>query len=295
MAKKSKKSSGVSVDFTGVDAGGRSLPDGQYASSVEGIPELKTSAESGNQYISWTFKVSEGKYKGRKVWHNTSLQPQALFNLRNLLEAMGIEVDEGEMDLELPDFEGVDVGLIVVNEKYEGKDRPRVTEFIPVEDVDGDGEGGDDDDDDDDEPPAKKSKKEAAAPAKGKKAPPKDEDEDDEADDEDDDEPPAKKGKKPAPAPAKSKKAPAKDEDEDEDEDEDGEDDDEPPAKKPAAKGKAKPKKPSFTVGQKVSFADEDDDELTGKITAIDEDEETATVKVGKDLFEVEFSDLVAA
>lgn len=245
MAKKSKKSNQVSVDFTGVSAGGRTIADNQYILTVNEVPTLETSPESGNQYIKWCFSVAEGKYKGRKLWHNTSLQPQALFNLRNLLEAMEVEVEEGDMDIDLDDFEGVSVGAIVVNEKYEGKDRPRVSEFIRAEDVEASDE---DEDEDEEETPKPKSK--SKAPAK-----------------------PAAKGKK------------AKDEDEDEDEDE-----------TPKSKSKSKTRKvPSFSVGDRVSFVDEDGDEMTGKITALDEDEDTATVKVGKTVFELDLDELVAS
>ncbi len=213
---KGKKSAGISVDFEGVEAGGRSLPDGTYACVVDGIPELKES-QGGNEYISWTLKVDSGKYKGRKVWHNTSLQPQALWNLRNMLEAMGIQVEDGAMDLELDEFEGQAVGVIVVNEKYEGKDRPRASEFIPVEDVE--------DDDGDDDP------------------------------------------------------------------EEDGADEDDEPSPKKTSRKKKAPE-PEFKVGQKVTFED-DGEEVAGKITELEE--EVATVKVGRELYEVEVSDLSAA
>lgn len=286
MAKKSsKKTSSVSVNFEGVEAGGRSLPDGQYSLAVEGVPELKTSAESGNQYISWVFKVSEGKYKGRKVWHNTSLQPQALFNLRNLLEAMGIEVDDASMDLELDEFEDSEVGALVVNEKYEGKDRPRIAEFIPTEDVES---GDEEDEDEDDDPKPKKApaKTPAKAPVKGKKKPVEEEEEDEDDEEEEEEEPAPKKSSKKAPPAKTSSKKKVEEEEEEEDEDEEEE-----PAPKKTVKKTTK-KAPAFTVGQKVTFED-DGDELTGKIVELND--EVATVKVGKDHYEIELSDLTAA
>lgn len=294
MAKKSsKKTSSVSVNFEGVEAGGRSLPDGQYSLEVEGVPELKTSAESGNQYISWVFKVTEGKYKNRKVWHNTSLQPQALFNLRNLLEAMGIEVEDASMDLELDEFEGSEVGAIVVNEKYEGKDRPRISEFIPTEDVEStDDDEEEEEEEEDDEPKPKKSssKTAAKAPVKGKKKVEEEDEDEDEDEDEEEEEPaPKKSSKKAPPAKTSSKKKPVKEEEEDEDEDE--EEEEEEPAPKKTIKKTTK-KAPAFKAGQKVTFED-DGEELTGKIVELND--EVATVKVGKDHYEIELSDLTAA
>ena len=49
---------------------------------------------------------------------------------------------------------------------------------------------------------------------------------------------------------------------------------------------------PEFEVGNKVTFED-DGEEYTGKITAIDGD--TVTVKVGKDEWELEVSEITLA
>ncbi len=47
MAKKPAKKGGVSVDFTGVEAGGgRAVPDGEYVAEVDEVT-VETSAESG--------------------------------------------------------------------------------------------------------------------------------------------------------------------------------------------------------------------------------------------------------
>lgn len=130
MAKKSAKKGGVSVDFTGVEAGGgRAIPDGEYIAEVDEVT-LETSSESGAQYLKWVFKVPEGKYKGVKIWDNTSLQPQALWRLRQLLEAMEVEVPDGAFDLELEEYVGNSIGLVIQNEKYQGKDKPRVVGYF---------------------------------------------------------------------------------------------------------------------------------------------------------------------
>jgi len=140
MPKPAKK--GVKVDFSGVEAGGGSLPDGNYIGEVKAV-ELKTGEDSGKQYLSWQWKV-----KGTTVYDNTSLQPQALWRLRGLLEAMGVEVEEGEMDLDFDDLVGHTCGLEVVNEEYQGKKKPRVTGFYSPDQGDGETE----------EAPAKSSK-----------------------------------------------------------------------------------------------------------------------------------------
>ena len=241
MAKTAK---GIKVDFSEVESQDFSLPNGPYILAVSSV-EKKRSESSGNDYLSWEYKVAEGKHKGKKVWDNTSLQPQALWRLRNLLEAMGMEIEDGEMDIDLDDLAGELVGVEIENEKYQGKNKARIINFLEVSELEGEEE-------------------EEAPPVKGKAKPaPEPEEEEEEAP------PPKAKGK------AKAKPTPEPEEEEEE----------------PVVK-KKKSSKPEFTVGQKVSFED-DGDEHTGKIIAIED--ETVTVKVGKDEWELEMSELTAA
>ena len=144
MAKRSassKKKSGskgrrrgriVSVDFTDVESGGK-IDDGEYICTVEEVEEKES--ESGNEYLNWKLKT-EG---GSTLYHITSLQPQALFNLKNTLEACGMEVPQSAFDVDLDSVIGAEVGVIVENETYQGKRRPRVVDlFSPDGEADSD-------------------------------------------------------------------------------------------------------------------------------------------------------------
>jgi hypothetical protein len=122
----------VKVNFEGVEASGN-LAEGRYLFTVEGVPEIKTSETSGNDYINWVFKTDGGK-----VWHITSLAPQALFNLRNTLEALGVEVEETVMNLDLTEYEGLTCGGEVEHEVYGGKKRARLIDIFPESELDGD-------------------------------------------------------------------------------------------------------------------------------------------------------------
>lgn len=127
-----KSKTAVKVDFTGVEASGN-LAEGRYLFTVDGIPEIKTSESSGNDYINWRFKAASGS-----VWHITSLAPQALFNLRNTLEALGVEVEETAMELDLTEYEGLTCGGEVEHEVYGGKKRARLIDIFPESELDGD-------------------------------------------------------------------------------------------------------------------------------------------------------------
>lgn len=123
-----KKRSGVEVDFTGVESGGRSVPEGNYQLEVVSCEEKESS--EGNPYLAWKYKVSEGAYKGATIYDNTSLTAKALWRLKNLLEAMGVEVPSGKMGLDLKSYVGNKVWVKIVNEVYQGKEKPRVGEFL---------------------------------------------------------------------------------------------------------------------------------------------------------------------
>lgn len=131
---KSRKTNSVKVDFTGVESSGK-LEAGRQLLTVDGVPELKTSENSGNDYINWKLKG-----EGGTVYHTTSLQPQALWNLRNLLEAMGQEVPDGALDLDLDDYDGMELGAEIDHETYQGKKKPVVVDLFPLDELDGEGE-----------------------------------------------------------------------------------------------------------------------------------------------------------
>lgn len=143
--RKSRKSNAVKVDFTGVESSGK-LEAGRQLLTVDGTPEMKTSENSGNDYINWKMKG-----KGGSVYHTTSLQPQALWNLRNLLEALGMEVPEGPIDLDLDDFDGMELGAEIDHETYQGKKKPVIVDLFPVDELDGEEDDGDEEEEDEEE------------------------------------------------------------------------------------------------------------------------------------------------
>ncbi|AUM59759.1 hypothetical protein [Pseudomonas phage PMBT14] len=124
-SRNAKPKTNVKVDFTGVEASGNH-PEGRFLFTVDGVPEIKTSENSGNDYINWKLKSDKGT-----VWHMTSLAPQALFNLRNTLESLGVEVEEAAMDLDLTEVDGLTCGGEVEFETYQGKKKSRLIDIFP--------------------------------------------------------------------------------------------------------------------------------------------------------------------
>jgi hypothetical protein len=122
-----KKGRTVSVDFEGVEAGGRSCPDGTYSAEITSVDEEESQA--GNDMLVAKWKILDGKGKGAVIWDNLSLTPQALWRFKGLLEALEVEVPDSAMDIDLDDLVGQTCTIEITNEPYEGKQRPRVTGY----------------------------------------------------------------------------------------------------------------------------------------------------------------------
>jgi hypothetical protein len=131
MARRPRKADTViTIDFKGVEGKRTVIPEGDYTFRVD---EVTREMGDKGEYLAWVFQVEEGERKGAKVWYNTSLTPQSLWNLRNLLETLGVEIPEGPLDIDLTELVELTVGGTVVHEEWQGKDRARIADFFPVE------------------------------------------------------------------------------------------------------------------------------------------------------------------
>jgi len=132
-----KKKRVVKVDMSGVEVK-RTVPEGQYRVSVSSIEQEFAEGDKSRPYLAWEFKILDGKNKGSTLYHNTSLQPQALWNLKGLLERLDVEVPDSAMDLDLDELVGQEIGVVVEHEEYNNRPRSRVVDFLALSEVDGD-------------------------------------------------------------------------------------------------------------------------------------------------------------
>lgn len=130
----------VNLNMKDVSVGGV-IPEGEYIVTVDEVSVEES--QQGNQYLKWVFKVIDGPQKNIKIYHNTSLLPQSLFNLKNLLIALGVPVPDKAFQLNLDECEGCNCGVTVTHETYDGKKRSRVTDVFPLDasDVEGEDDG----------------------------------------------------------------------------------------------------------------------------------------------------------
>lgn len=134
MSRRNRRGSNNTIrigDLTQVETGFKEIEEGRHIVTVEAA-EIKES-QTGNPYISFEFQA-EGE--SGKIFHNSSLQPHALFNLKSVLQALGFGIPDKAFDLDLTELIGLECEVEVTHEVYEGKKRPRITEFYATEGVD---------------------------------------------------------------------------------------------------------------------------------------------------------------
>lgn len=119
----------VEVDMRGVSSRGI-CPEGIHKVKVNEITR-EISERSAKPYLAWEFKTPNGY----TLYYNTSLQPQALFSLKNVLLALGYEVPDAVLRLNLRDLKGREAYVEVMHEVYEGKKRARIVQFLMPDEV----------------------------------------------------------------------------------------------------------------------------------------------------------------
>jgi hypothetical protein len=98
--------------------------------------EVRNSERSGSRYINWRLQVSNGEFKGKTLYLTTSLKPEALWNLRNLIHAATTKNVAGKAVSFDPDtIVGKVVAITTVDDEYEGKIRSTVQDVRPKDEL----------------------------------------------------------------------------------------------------------------------------------------------------------------
>jgi hypothetical protein len=130
-----KASGSVKVNFKGVESR-KTPPEGDYI--VEVLEAKSGKSGNGNEQIEFTLEVAKGEYKGVKLWFYCPLQENSLWKLHAFLTALGEEVPEEEMDIDLSELVGKQCVGVLTHETYQGKKRAKMTDFDTLENYSGD-------------------------------------------------------------------------------------------------------------------------------------------------------------
>jgi len=118
----------ISVNLNEVEDVSKPIPAGQYITRIIKA-EKETGKESGKAYIHWEGEIIEGEYKPKHLFWNTSLQVNALWNLKKLLDAASVVTNkDGSFNTE--DAIGAEFTAVVGQREYEGKVTNEVTDYL---------------------------------------------------------------------------------------------------------------------------------------------------------------------
>ena len=111
------------------DTGFELFPDGTYLVTIQPSSKIKQS-DAGGAYIMCIAKCDEGELEGKLIGWNCSLLPQALWNLKAMLEVIGIEWDEEGFELE--DLFDKQLLIDVSTRQWNNEDRNQVDGYHTV-------------------------------------------------------------------------------------------------------------------------------------------------------------------
>lgn len=126
----------TTVDFSDVQDF-EPIEAGEYPVIVEKVTYVEQEAEDKYDYLAWELEITEGEFKGRKQWLNTSFSPKALFKLKEVLEnldlfedELDIDYDEDTMLVTTPELSGVPAVAVIEVSTYNNRPTNNVATLI---------------------------------------------------------------------------------------------------------------------------------------------------------------------
>lgn len=118
----------VKVDFANIPTSDWP-PEGPHVGRVMKCDPQK--AKDGSPMLYWEFEiVNDEGVTYRRVWTNTSLKPNALWRLRDLVNACG--VFPGPDGFKRSEMMGKTLRLMIKHEEYGGKQYAKIDDYAPL-------------------------------------------------------------------------------------------------------------------------------------------------------------------
>ena len=111
----------INVKLDDVESGFEIYPEDSYLVELQETSKIAKSKTSGEPKVTWISKILEGEFENKLLSWDTSLQDQALWNLKGMLEVIGVEWDEDGFELDDCTYQKLIVDVVV--EEWEGTPR----------------------------------------------------------------------------------------------------------------------------------------------------------------------------
>lgn len=153
----------ISVDFSKVEERRESgkaihVPPGDYLARVAGCEQRSKKDDTSSKYLSWKLEIIKPeKYTGKGfIYFVTSLKEEALWNLRNFLEDLGVTVPKSIVKIPIKTIveKKMVLGITVDDDEYNEKVKSKVQATFKKADYEATEEESDDDEDEDEAEPA---------------------------------------------------------------------------------------------------------------------------------------------
>jgi len=141
-ARGSRSKKTVKVNFKDIETRTRVNKEGDFP--LRCVEATIGKSSNNNDQIEFTFEVSKGEFKGAKAWFYCPLTENSLWKLHALMTAMGMDVPEDEMEIDVSEFTDMEIVGVFTPDTYNGKRTYKMTDFTSIEDYN----GGDDEKED---------------------------------------------------------------------------------------------------------------------------------------------------
>ena len=125
------------IDFTNVEDWGEGfepVPAGVYDAVIDGTRTEIRQSQAGNTVLNVAFVIqNHPEYAGRVVFENYTITEKALGKIKQLLKALGFDVDGKKFTLDTEDLHNKKCRIYVGQEEFNGSIRNRVKRVAPIE------------------------------------------------------------------------------------------------------------------------------------------------------------------
>jgi hypothetical protein len=118
----------IDIDFTNIEGQHPFPPDGPHVGRIMKVENQRS--KEGNPMLLWQLDIQGDGVEYRPVFYNTSLLPQAIWKLRDWVNALGIF--PGAEGFQKSACVGKSLRVWIKNEEYQGKPSAKISDFAPL-------------------------------------------------------------------------------------------------------------------------------------------------------------------